>query len=321
MKKYFAGVVAFSLSLVLTGCQVDTTSSLTEFIENNKPLTEKEAVVELQQAPLQKTEFKFHEPEVSVAPETGNIAQSRKTINMYLDNGIYYPIELPADLKIVTDSAKYIYAVDESVEISVVSGIDIADFSTFVAIDNAETLTPGLIVSPIGVKGPQEAALHIVNDKAVIVRTYNNPDAYATILSGLERNRYVQTAFDGVQVVEKVTNVVDKLPEYNGYMITVNAGLAGELQKIYSFESGSLTISSELRRMDMAIENLSTKLAVVAGKSVADIYYEDMNIYYVEIGDYVIGAYDVNFNTTLTCFGYGSEAKANTIAFLKSQCE
>lgn len=321
MRKKLLCTVILSLTLLLTGCSVDIASKITDAVDRAKPITEQEAVVELQQAPLQKTEFKFHEPEVSVAPETGNIAQSRKTINMYLDNGIYYPIEVPSDLKFVTDNAKYLYALDDSVEISVVSGIDTVAFSSYVSIDKPEKLTPTLIVSQLGVKGPQEAALHVVNDKAIIVRTYNNPDAYATILSGLERNRYVQTTYTNVEVVDKVTRVMDKLPTYDGYKITVNAGLAGELQKIYSFNSGSLTVSSELRRMDMAIENLSTKLAVVADTSIADVYYRDKSVYYVEIGDYVIGIYDVNYNTVLTCFGCGSEAKANTVAFLESQCK
>lgn len=326
-RKIICSVLMCMVCLFISGCTKPDLGFTWSFEEGVKPTEtpkpELEIVAGLESKDHISTqdnhEFVFREQQVTSKPGIGTKQKYTRNVLMYLDNGVYYPIQIPQTLECVTDNSKYVYAKDGSLSISVVSGLDIYDFSAAAFIENGEALKSNIIVSKVGVKGPQEAAIHIANDKTIIARCYNNPDLYETILDGFLNNVFYVSEYNCVTTNDLVTEVLDKLPLYTGFHMTVYAGLGDDLQKIYTFDDGTLTISRELRRFDDACEKLGTKLAVIANDNVARKVFKSDKIYYVEIGKYTLGVYSVNFNTCFTLFGEGDEARYNIIAFLEAQ--
>lgn len=267
-------------------------------------------------------EFIFNESNLEVKhDEIDNEVMGVKTIQLYLGDSIYYPVNVPDNVEYVTDNSKYVYAKDNSIAVYVISGVDVFNFGESALVGDVEAITPNLLVSKRpDEKDVLEAALYVVNDKAVLVRTYCNREAFNIIKRGLIDNQYKVSKLNELEVVDKVT--IRELPVYTGYHMTVTAGLGGSTQKVYSFETDScLTISREIKRYESVVDTECTRLVVMAGNSKADVYYDDGTVFYAEVGNYVFGAYNVNFNTVVTCFGYGEEAKYNTIAFLNAQLE
>lgn len=264
-------------------------------------------------------EFVFEEKKVKEKPVPAKPAETTKKVILYLGDNVYYPIIVPFDLEIITDNSKYVYAKDSSVNVSVVSNVPWDNFSKFVSIDKAMSIQPSLIRTADGVKGPQEAAKHIANDKAVIVRTYDNSVAFETIFKGLEENTYKVSNYGGMNVEKDETEILKSFPLITGYHVSVTAGLGDDVQKVYSFEDGSLTILREFKKFEDAIDTMGTKMAIVSNSNIADKILNTKSMYYVEKGDYTIGVVSVNYNTTLTLFGSGTEARFNIISFMQKQ--
>lgn len=316
------------IGLVLTGCtraglgwswNIESVKSLFE-----KPDNEQEAVSGLEsiESTVQNVdiqEFVFKERSSNSKPGLGTKARYIRQVYMYLGEGLYYPVDIPDTLEYVTDNSKYIYAKDGSLSVSVVSNLDIYSFSAAAFIQDAETKTSNLIISKEGKKGPQEAAIFIVNDKAIIIRCYDAPDVYETILYGLEHNIYYQSKYNCIRMDDLVTVQLNELPVYTGFHMRVYAGLGDSLQKVYTFGNDTLTISKELRQFETVKELQGTKLAVIAESDVADKVYESENTYYVEIGEYTLGVYKINYNTCFTAFGKGNEVRYNIVEFLRTQ--
>lgn len=262
--------------------------------------------------------FVFKAPNVKTVPKEANATTDVQIVHLYLDDNVYYSIQLPSSLEIVTDNSKYIYAKDNTVSVSVVSGVTLDDFSKFVSIAKSVSIQPNLIRTEEGVKGPQEAAKHIANDKAIIIRTYDNPVAFKTILNGLERDTYKVTNYNGLDIAENKTEILTKLPNLTGYHVTIDMGLGDDIQKMYIFQDGTLTMCREFKQFDKAVSALGTKVAVITGKNTADKVVITDTYYYAECENYTIAVASVNFNTQITLFGYGEEARFNIIAYINS---
>lgn len=311
-RKLAASVIMGTCTMCLYGCNV---KDVKDQLANSK-VTELDAAGSLQE--IGRNEFVFDESKVVKHLET-EYADS-KYVYLYLGDSIFYPVVMPDNMEYVTDNSKFIYAKDNSVSVTVVSGMDIYNFSESAIINDAETLTQNLIATsdPNEKKDVLQAALYVVNDKAIIVRTVSNRAAFNVILEGLKENNYCVSKYDAL--VPPSSESAKKLPQYSETEISVTAGLGEQTQKIYSFESGScLTVSRELRKFEDAIAVNETRMAAMAKDCNATVYYKDAKKYYAEVGDYVLGIYNVNFNTVLTCFGYGDEAKANAVAFILAQ--
>lgn len=262
--------------------------------------------------------FVFKAPNVKTVPKEANATTDVQIVHLYLDDNVYYSVQLPSSLEIVTDNSKYIYAKDNTVSVSVVSGVTLDDFSKFVSIAKSVSIQPNLIRTEEGVKGPQEAAKHIANDKAIIIRTYDNPVAFKTILNGLERDTYKVTNYNGLDIAENKTEILTKLPNLTGYHVTIDMGLGDDIQKMYIFQDGTLTMCREFKQFDKAVSALGTKVAVITGKNTADKVVITDTYYYAECENYTIAVASVNFNTQITLFGYGEEARFNIIAYINS---
>lgn len=312
MKKFI--VVLLLCAVTLVGCSA----------EQLKPKNEVDYASELQEASegantcvdLQSHEFVYKEVYREIAGGTEVVGT--EVIRLYLDESRYYPIIFPNDVEFVTDYSKYIYAKDGSASISVLSNVSADDLSKFAVVDEAESVSKNMIVtSPDSKSQKREAAIYLAGNKAIVMRTYNNLDVYNTVLNGMVLNQNAIVK----DVTFDVSNASTSIPDYSkaGYKATVMPGLGDNIQKFYSYDSGSLTVSRELRRYNVAMDELATKIALVSDSINADVYYNDNKRCYFEVGDYFAAAYSVNFNTTLTCFGYGDEAKYNAIVFLNSQ--
>lgn len=236
-----------------------------------------------------------------------------------VDEDLYYPIRIPNELQYVTDNAKYIYADDEKLNVSVLSGVDRYNFSETTLVGKTETLQENLVVTKDWQKqDTMEAALYLTNGKAVRVHVEDNINAFATILEGLTKESLKESSYKGLKVTEDT--VVKKLPSYQGEP-EVQGGLGGQLRKVYALRDGysSLSISQELRKYDDAIELYEKRIATIADSSVASYYVKTDDMFYAEVGDYVVGIYKVNFNTVVTCYGFGDAAKLNTVFFMLNQ--
>lgn len=265
--------------------------------------------------------FTFSAPKVKEAPIEASPAQEKKTIYLYLDDNIYYPINVPENLAIVTDYNKYIYAQDSTFSVSVVSNISNDMLSTQVGIKNATTIAPSLIRTEIGHKGAQEAAKHIVNDKAIVIRAYNNPEAFATAMWSLTEKSYTKMESKSLTIEEdgdKKTKVLSSVPVITGYHNSITVGMDDSYNQAYVYEDGILTMAKEFKQFQEAISVLTNRIILVTGKEKADSIYQSSNIYYAEIGNCTIGIVNINFNTSITLFGIGNEARFNISAYIRS---
>lgn len=236
-----------------------------------------------------------------------------------ISDDIYYPVHIPDDLNYVTDNAKYIYADDNKLNVSVISGADYYKFSESVLTKNTETVRKNIVATKDWeTVDVAEAAIYLYNDKAVRVHVEGNPGAFATILDGLQSEWCERSKYTSLTVPEDC--VLDALPTYTG-TTEISAGLGGQLRKVYSLNNGegSLSVSQEFRKFDEAIQLYEQRIATIADSDYAACQYKSDNIYYAEVKDYVVGVYKVNFNTVLTCYGVGDSAKLNTVFFLSNQ--
>ena len=255
------------------------------------------------------------------ADRSSQVKESTSYTKVYfnISDDIYYPVHIPDDLNYVTDNAKYIYADDNKLNVSVISGADYYKFSESVLTKNTETVRKNIVATKDWETADvAEAAIYLYNDKAVRVHVEGNPDAFATILDGLQSEWCERSKYTTLTVSEDC--VLDALPTYTGTP-EISAGLGGQLRKVYSLNNGegSLSVSQEFRKFDEAIQLYEQRIATIADSDYAGCQYKSDNIYYAEVKDYVVGIYKVNFNTVLTCYGVGDSAKLNTVFFLSNQ--
>lgn len=269
--------------------------------------------------------FEFSAQKVKNAPEEELPASNTKRVYLCISDAYYFPVDVPEDVEIVTDYYKYIYAKDNSFYVTVLSGIDHDELSKGAGIAKATSLAPDIVRSEIGVKGPQEAVKHIVNDKAVVVRCYNNPVAFATVVESLGHSTYEVMEDKRVRVVEKeedsdkpYTNILGRIPAFTEYHFSIDVGMVDLVQQFFVYDSGFVTIAREFKRWEDAVEHLSRRTAVCTGKSMIDAYYSSKDIVYYECGECTVGMVRVNYNTVITLFGTGDEARFNISYYLRT---
>lgn len=329
MKKFICAVVGLLSIICIAGCvfflitdQFPTWDNIQKSFEVLKNMHSSED--ELEVVSTTKA-FAFKEPKVKNAATEEAPAISKNIIYLYLGDDKYYPVAVPTGLDIVTDYSKYIYAKDSSLSVTVVSGVSKENLSSMTNIRKPTTLNPALVRSEIGTKGPQEAAKLVVGDKAIIVRAYDNPIGFATVLWSLQEKVYQSISprrleVDKLDVEEdgdKKTEVYYTLPKYTGYIKSVGVNLGSNVQQAYVFSLGTLTMAREFKLFDECIELMGTRANVLTKRTEADAVYCTDTVYYAEIGDCSIGVAVVNYNTTITLFGIGDEARFNITEFLR----
>lgn len=304
-------VVALSAFYLLTGI-VPTPDNLKEYYRRaNLGRATK------QEISYATPEFEFNPKRITtVAPEVSP-ATSTKDIYLHIDENNYFVVRVPEDLPIITDYNKYVYSLDNTVGIMVTSGISqVAALSKEACVRDAISLTPLLVRSNPGTKGEQVAARYLVNDKAVVVRTYDNPVAFATVLKSFSDNE-VKTILTRRLDTDKKTVLLSSLREGGeGYTYSVNFNPVEDIQKSFIYPSGMLSLSREFKLFDNTVESLCTRASIVSGKTVADKLLSTDKVYYAELGDWTICAMYLNYNTTLAWFGVGPEARYNILYYM-----
>lgn len=272
----------------------------------------------------------FHAPKIKEAPEETLPAADRKIIYLCLEGSYYFPVAVPANAEIVTDYYKYIYARDNSFYVTVLSNIGHDELSTGVGIAKAISLTPDIVRSQEGLKGPQEAAKHTMNDKTVVVRCYNNPEAFATVLDSMKNQTYTSMSESHLNIVEydeenpkkPYTKILGNLPVGTGYHFSVEAGMLDtDVQQFYAYEDGFLSVAREFKLWDEACERLNERAAICTSRQMMDSYYIEGRQMYFECGNCTVGVVQVNYNTAITLFGTGEEARYNISAYLRTYKE
>lgn len=272
----------------------------------------------------------FKAPKVKEVPEEVSPAADKKVIYLCLEGSYYFPVTVPADAQIVTDYYKYIYARDNSFYVTVLSNIGHDELSTGVGIAKAVSLSPDVVRSKEGIKGPQEAAKHVMNDKTVVVRCYNNPEAFATVLDSMKKQTYVLMSDSRLDIVEydeghpdkPYTKILGSPPVGTGYHFSAEVGMLDtDVQQFYAYENGFLSIAREFKLWDDACERLNERAAICTGRRMIDSYYIDSERLYFECGSCTVGIVQVNYNTVITLFGTGEEARYNISTYLRTYKE
>lgn len=272
----------------------------------------------------------FHAPKVKEVPEEVMPAIDRKTVYLCLDGSYYFPVTVPASVEIVTDYYKYIYARDNSFYVTVLSNIEHDMLSTGVGITKAVSLTPDLVRSKEGMKGPQEAAKHVMNDKTIVVRCYNNPEAFATVLDSMKNQTYKLMSDYRLDIVEydkedlskPYTEILNSVPVGTGFHFSVDVGILDtDVQQFYAYDDGFLSVAREFKLWDEACERLNERAAVCTGRKMVETYYSDTGRMYFECGDCTVGLVRVNYNTVIALFGSGEEARFNIRSYLRTYKE
>lgn len=269
--------------------------------------------------------FVFSAQRVGDVAEEALPAADVQTIYLCVEDNYYFPVEVPADVEIVTDYYKYIYAKDSTFYVTVLSNIAYEELSMSAGIRNAVSVSPNLVRSEVGRKGAQEAAKHVLNDKVVIVRCYNNPVAFATILNSMKQYTYANMAGKTVLILPKendtdteYTKVLTQIPQATGYHLSVEVGMLDTVQQFYVYDDGFVTTAREFKLWDEAVERMKERIAVCTGQEYIDKYYADNDKVYIECGRCTVGIVRVNYNTVITLFGIGEEAKYNVEFYLRT---
>lgn len=303
-------LIAAFICVALSGCG----------FSGRSVLTEKDAAAQLAETDVKQPvrgEFVFQK-NYSRSAKLNNASEGSQTVFLYLGEKSYYAVDVPRSIEYITDNSKYIYAKDGSYSVSVLSGIDTDQFSTMADVTDAETYSKYVVATGSDSKSElKEAAVYLTNSKSIVARTYNCTEAFDTILNGMLVNKCAVTGYGELDT----SQAKESLPKYttDGYEISVTAGLGSDIQKIYTFSDGTLTIARELRQFDNACETIGVRLAVVVDSDVVDTYYNDGELFYIDADNYFACVLKVNYNTVLTCFGSGDEAKVNAMEFVNSQ--
>ena len=319
-------IVLLSVSLMCTGCSL--AENAYDALTGGEVITEEQAAQQLDAVSSYNENFKAKEGATEFifngAPITGkqhyeDIPAGTKKVVLFITDELYYPVYVPDYLSIITDNCSYIYSEDETLSVSVVSGIDPDHFAASLGIRNVESLSSNLVITPEKAKGPRQAALHVINDKALVVRTYDNDVAFNKVIEGLQTGKCIKPINLSPTITDG-TRVLTEFPKkYTGFISTVNAGLGDSLQRMYSYEGGCLTVTKQVRKFDDAKKFLDAIAITAAGTAEASVIYQTDNLYYVEVRDITYAVMRLNYNTSLTCYGIGEEARFNVVEFVNYQ--
>lgn len=242
-----------------------------------------------------------------------------QVIPLYVDGDYSYKITIPDYLKVVTDNMHYLYTIDDSVYVSVISGVDPTNLRKSLGWYNVEDAGSGVLICKDSEEGGSIAAKHLINDKAIKIETFDNTTAFTYLLNGLKETKCYKHSNLSL-MVEEGTTMVSLPRRETGFTASVTPGFAeGKHIKMYTYESGYLIHARQLRTFGDIKEEL-LKVAIVVGESTtATRYYERDGMLFAQVGDVYVGVMSVNYNTCLTCFGKGAEAGVNVIEFLNQQ--
>lgn len=258
--------------------------------------------------------FEMEVEDVKERPDEVEPATETETIHIDLDGEYFYDVEIPKGVDYVTDYSKSIYGKEPSFTLQVLSGVTDSSFSYVTGISNAETVTKNCVRTKVGVRGPQESAILLQNGRALVLRCYNAPEVFATVLSSFTNENNVPYKVDNIKWVDPVKHIT-QLSYSGSYKPTaINKADIGTTC-LYKFDTGCLYAMKELEKFDKCKDFMLKKLNVVSGYPIEETF-SYQNIYYAKAGDFYMALYGENYNTTVVIFGNGEEAMCNIIFLL-----
>lgn len=298
MKKFnFILVLVLSAVMLFSGCGKEETPS--------------------EVAGISAGNFTMENKETNSVAEEVSASKNVDTLTLCLDTRYYYDINIPVGVDYVTDFSKYVYAEEPSFTIQVLSNVNDTDFSNKVSIDNAVTLTQNVVRTKEGKSGPQEAAILLNNDRAIILRCYDCPEVFATVLESFVDEKNVPYEADGILYIKDYT-VLEALSYKGLYEPSVINKAELSTTQLFKFDEGCLSVAVTLNKFSDVRDLYLKRLNTVSGCAIEEVYEDDL-FYYAKAGNFYLGIYEDNYNTQTIAFGCGEESKCNIISIL-NQC-
>lgn len=318
MKKIFT-VVIISLSIGLF-C-VAGYFGYKSYLQKRNPI---DVVSEFAGEVKERRQYIFQAPKVKNVTELVDADSHPRTIQLYLGDGKYYPVTVPANDVVLTDYSTYVYNSDNSYSVQVVKGVTKDNMENMFSMKNTEKLTHTIIKTKEGKKEPQSVGVLLVDDLGVVATCYDNPKAYATLLNGIEKNRINNVNFVNPEKVKdcETYSLPSQIPTTNTFPFSINPNefnTAGTKQ--YNFDDGQLTQFSIMLGFDNALEEMYNRVNVAKFGDVGiTAMCSTEGTKYVEIGDFTILVNSKTINKSNCLFGQGEEARYNIVTYYKQYC-
>lgn len=269
-------------------------------------------------------QFEFKPPTVKNKVELVEFDGNAKNVPLYLGNGEYYNVKIPADKKVVTDYATYIYAEDMSFQVSTVRAVLDNEIKKSFAISNAIKDGTNIIRTKDGVKAPQSLGIALTDTIGVVATCYDAPQVASTIYNGFKSSGIKQ--IKAQVLVDKNTKQYNSASEILLNQVTDSNSLLSSSKNagayMYSYEDGWLTEFNATRGFDDICEDFRNRAVVSEGNSHCDALLfttrGGVNYYYGEFGSTTILCIGDTINHTYACIGVGSTARVNIVAYLRS---
>lgn len=310
----FAGVIATSLF-------IGGYFSYKAYLESRNPLEVASSYVNQVQ---DSRNYIFKAPKVRDRTELVDPDTNPKLINLYLGDGRYYSIEVPATDDVLTDYSTYIYNSNNSYSVQVIKGVTKDNMQSMFSMTSMEKVSQTIVKSIDGGKTPQICGILLYDDIGIVCTAYDNPVAYATMLQGIKRDRVVNESFSIKSYAKDCVTygLPGQIESSNIYPISVSPNefnVAGTTQ--YNFDSGQLTQFSIMLGFNDALNEMLTRVAVAnSGASKITAICQTDGVTYYEIGDFTLLVQNKTINKSNCLLGQGDEARYNIITYHKQYC-
>lgn len=269
-------------------------------------------------------DYIFQAPKVKNKTELVDPDANPQIVNLYLGDGKYYPIEVPATDHVLTDYSTYVYNSDSSYSVQVVKGVTKDNMSSMFSMTSVEKVSQTIVKSKEGSKTPQICGILLYDDIGVVCTTYDNPVAFATLLQGIKRDRVLDDRFENKVYADDCVayGLPGQIKTENVYPISVSPNefnMAGTTQ--YNFDDGQLTQFSMMIGYPDALDEMLTRVAVAnSGASKITAVCQTDGAVYFEIGDFTIFVDAKTINKSNCFLGQGDEARYNIATYYKQYC-
>lgn len=236
---------------------------------------------------------------------------SRKVL-LSTDRDSYYTVRIP-DKNYITDFGKTIYAEDGSYMIRILSDIRTADLGVVAGITDPILIDSKCILTNDKAKGKRTVARLLDDSTAVVADIYYGDDTYSIISDSIINNKSIISGADVSYTGDSVQlSDIIYSGKYVGQVTFQKVDL--QMQK-YLFADGYLWIQSDLNPLKDVQNRYLKKLVNIASQSITASYMNS-SIVYAEAGDYTLGLFSYNTNTTIVLIGQGEEARCNIVSTL-----
>ena len=249
------------------------------------------------------------------------IVPSKNKVYLHLTGTDYYSIEIPSNYSYSNIMGKSIYADNGEFEIHIMSNTDITSLSdTSVEYDegsfvNINSTTVAYSQSHGKFKKSYSVTIKSLigeTEYSIICTIYKGEDVYRCLVDSLNMgiDNLVSLNYDGE------SNNISSLPVYEGKYVA--RGLSSDFSLLtdsYKFIDGHIYFQAVANPVGSILNEYITLLSVLSNCTTISSYYGEGILYFTG-GDYYLGMYCYNSNTTEVMIGKGEEANCNILDVL-----